>query len=122
MSLHAMFFRAVSCRCFLKNGFCTTVKIFLLLLCKCKAVPELTYTKNTDMNKESRRVVSYSDVYPDICVFTVNETARRLGLSRRSVYRLIADGRLKAVRLDGIGSGVRVTPDSLSTYLSKAIR
>ncbi|NMW45645.1 helix-turn-helix domain-containing protein [Mobiluncus curtisii] len=27
-------------------------------------------------------------------MFTVNEIARRLGLSRRSVYRLIADGRL----------------------------
>ncbi|WP_341463314.1 helix-turn-helix domain-containing protein [Mobiluncus curtisii] len=38
--------------------------------------------------------MSYSDMHPDICVFTVNEIARRLGLNRRSVYRLIADGRL----------------------------
>ena len=65
--------------------------------------------------------MSLQEVDISLCVFTVNETARRLGLSRRSVYRLIADGRLKAVRLDGIGSGVRVTPDSLSAYLSKAI-
>ena len=36
---------------------------------------------------------------PEVCYFSVTQTASILGLSRMSVYRMIYDGRLKATRL-----------------------
>lgn len=36
---------------------------------------------------------------PEVCYFSVTQTASILGLSRMSVYRMINDGRLKATRL-----------------------
>lgn len=36
---------------------------------------------------------------PEVCYFSVMQTASILGLSRMSVYRMIYDGRLKATRL-----------------------
>ena len=36
---------------------------------------------------------------PEVCFFSVTQTASILGLSRMSVYRMIYDGRLKATRL-----------------------
>lgn len=38
---------------------------------------------------------------PDKIAFSINETARRIGSSRSSVYRLIGEGRLKAHKLMG---------------------
>lgn len=36
---------------------------------------------------------------PEVCYFSVTQTASILGLFRMSVYRMIYDGRLKATRL-----------------------
>ena len=36
---------------------------------------------------------------PEVCYFSVTQTASILGLSRMSVYRMIYDGRLKATRI-----------------------
>jgi len=46
---------------------------------------------------------------------TVKEVARRLGVTRQSVYNWIADGRLKAVRVGG--TAVRIAESSLSELI-----
>jgi excisionase family DNA binding protein len=50
-------------------------------------------------------------------LLTVRETAKRLYLSERSVWRMIADGRLPAIRLGGPGSPVRIDRDELNAWL-----
>jgi excisionase family DNA binding protein len=42
------------------------------------------------------------------------EVAERLGVSRKSVYRLVRSGELPAVK---IGHAVRVDPDELEQYI-----
>lgn len=49
--------------------------------------------------------------------FTVNEVREKLQLSRSSVYRLIASGRLSQLR--GVGA-VRITRKSLNQFLSSS--
>lgn len=58
---------------------------------------------------------------PDF-VYTINETARRLGCSRTHAYKLIAVGLLRAVDISAPGSGrskTRVRPDDLAAYIEQ---
>jgi excisionase family DNA binding protein len=50
---------------------------------------------------------------------TVPELAREWGVCERTIWRLIADGELEALR---IRRAVRVTPESQSRYLRRARR
>jgi excisionase family DNA binding protein len=50
-------------------------------------------------------------------LLTVPETAERLRLSRQSVYRAIASGRLPAVQLGGPGTPLRVDEHELEAWL-----
>jgi excisionase family DNA binding protein len=49
-------------------------------------------------------------------LFTLEQVAEALQISKRSVQRIIADGKLKAVR---IGRLVRVHPSSFDAFLGK---
>lgn len=46
---------------------------------------------------------------------TVNETAEFLSVAPSSVYKLVNDGKLRAVR---IGSTIRITPQALAAFLN----
>ena len=51
-------------------------------------------------------------------LLTMNETAARLHVSRRTIKRMLDDGRLEAFRLgDGPKSHVRVDADALDEWL-----
>jgi excisionase family DNA binding protein len=49
-------------------------------------------------------------------LLTPREVAAQLRLSEPSVYRLIRDGRLPAVRLGGPGASLRVRPIDLDAF------
>lgn len=51
----------------------------------------------------------------DRMAYTVNEAARALGASSRTVYRLIERGDLRVIRL---GISVRIPEDELRRFLS----
>lgn len=51
--------------------------------------------------------------------WTLGETARRLGISPRSLARLVASGDLKVVRLST--RSVRVRPSDLETYIESRV-
>ena len=53
-------------------------------------------------------------------LLTTDEAAKRIGLSARSVATLVADGKIKAVRLGPKGGRVRFTPQALEDYLRGA--
>ena len=48
---------------------------------------------------------------------SVKEAAARLSVSERSVRRLVAAGRVPAVRIDGPGSALRIPEDALERWL-----
>jgi excisionase family DNA binding protein len=50
-------------------------------------------------------------------VFTPDEVARLLRVSRMTVYRLVGDGHLRAYR---VGRSLRIRPDDLTAYLEAA--
>lgn len=50
-------------------------------------------------------------------LLTVAAVARRLNVSERTVWRLIASGELPALRLGGPGKATRVDPDELARWL-----
>jgi excisionase family DNA binding protein len=52
-------------------------------------------------------------------VLTLDEAAERMRVSRRTVERLIAEGRIRPVR---IGRSVRVTDRELEAFLAGAAR
>jgi excisionase family DNA binding protein len=54
-------------------------------------------------------------VGPNDCLLTVRQVAQRLQVSSRTVWRLIRDERLGAVR---IGRSVRVHPDAVTALIS----
>jgi excisionase family DNA binding protein len=54
-------------------------------------------------------------------LLTPAETAAILGVSRRWIYKLVADGELPALRLgDSAGAPMRVRPDDLNAWLQHA--
>jgi excisionase family DNA binding protein len=50
-------------------------------------------------------------------LLTVDQVAERLAVSRALVYRLISDGTLPAVQLNGRGSTLRVAAHELEAWL-----
>ena len=50
-------------------------------------------------------------------LLTTVEAAKRIGLSPRSLATLVADGKVKAMRLGPKGGRVRFTPQALEEYL-----
>jgi len=50
-------------------------------------------------------------------MLTVMEVARRLGVSRMTVYRWIKRGKLKALRMDGT---IRIEEEALNEFIEKA--
>jgi excisionase family DNA binding protein len=46
------------------------------------------------------------------------EVARRLGVSRQTVYRLVREGSLPAVRLGGPDASLRIREDGLERWLA----
>ena len=52
---------------------------------------------------------------PEVCYFSVTQTASILGLSWMSVYRMIYDGRLKATRLSS--SATRISREDIETTM-----
>ena len=54
---------------------------------------------------------------PDLVAFSVPEVADRLGISQRSVWRLIADGRLTTLYARSKGVPVRIPAPSLRALL-----
>jgi excisionase family DNA binding protein len=50
-------------------------------------------------------------------LLTLAEVARRLSVSRATVYRMVYDGRLPAVRLGGRGAPLRVDEAELERWL-----
>jgi len=49
-------------------------------------------------------------------LLTVSDVAARLALSKKSIYRLIETGELKAVRF---GNTVRIHPDDLRAFINE---
>jgi excisionase family DNA binding protein len=49
-------------------------------------------------------------------LLTINQTAATLGIARSSVYRLLRDGQLNAVR---VGERVRIEPHAIREYLTR---
>jgi excisionase family DNA binding protein len=47
----------------------------------------------------------------------VGEVARRLDVSKATVYRLVASGELPAIRLGGIGASVRLDEATLERWI-----
>ena len=47
----------------------------------------------------------------------VSDVARRLDVSKATVYRLVATGELPAIRLGGIGASVRVHEATLEQWI-----
>lgn len=55
-------------------------------------------------------------------LLTTENAARRLGVSQTTVYRLVANGRLKSVHI-GTGRGaVRIAPAAIDEYLERQTR
>lgn len=50
-------------------------------------------------------------------MLTVEEIAERLKVTTRTVYRWIDDGKLKAVKIQGI---VRITEEAYTEFINKA--
>jgi excisionase family DNA binding protein len=50
---------------------------------------------------------------------SINELAKYLGITRTSVYRLVASGELKAVR---VGQRMRFRPEDVAAYLERDAR
>jgi excisionase family DNA binding protein len=48
----------------------------------------------------------------------VRDVARRLDVSKATVYRLVATGELPAIRFGGIGTSVRVAEATLERWIS----
>jgi excisionase family DNA binding protein len=59
---------------------------------------------------------SESNVTPNTALFRVTDVATRLGISTRSVWRLIAANKVDVVR---IGRSVRIRPDAIEKLISK---
>ena len=49
----------------------------------------------------------------------VNETCDMLAIGRTTLYRLIAEGKLTAVKL---GDGTRITDDSIRTFAASLVK
>jgi excisionase family DNA binding protein len=49
-------------------------------------------------------------------LLTVNELARHLGISKWTVYRLVRDGEIRAVR---VGERIRFRPADVDAYLER---
>ena len=62
--------------------------------------------------------VSPEPVEPDPYLVSLDETARRLGLGKTSVYELIRDGRLKSVK---VGKRHLVPVAALDAYVASLI-
>jgi excisionase family DNA binding protein len=61
----------------------------------------------------------YADDRPDLLgapVLSINETARFLGITRATVYRLLSAGELKSVR---VGQRQKFRPQDLDAYLER---
>jgi DNA binding domain, excisionase family len=52
---------------------------------------------------------------PDQLLFSIATVADMLGLGQTKVYRLVKEGKLRAVRLDGV---IRIPRDSLEQYIN----
>lgn len=67
-----------------------------------KSCVQAAYKARVKENRKSDAVKTLErshGLMPEVCYFSVMQTASILGLSRMSVYRMIYDGRLKATRL-----------------------
>lgn len=51
-------------------------------------------------------------------MLTVSETAKRMSVSTKTVYRLMANGHLRKVK---IGRSTRISEDDLNRYLEQQI-
>lgn len=68
-------------------------------------------------NSRSMIVAKRGDVYMhDICVYTVQDVADLLQVSTKTIYNMIRDGELDAIRVRG---QIRVASCALDTYISK---
>ena len=56
---------------------------------------------------------------PPARVLTVDDAAQRLGVGKRSVYRLIANGDLRVVNVAVSGTRIRVREDDLAAFIDK---
>jgi excisionase family DNA binding protein len=54
----------------------------------------------------------------ELDLLTVEEAARRLSISRTTMYALLKDGQLDSVR---IGRLRRITPEALTAYTARSI-
>ena len=52
---------------------------------------------------------------PDPLLYKIADVADLLGLGQSKVYRLVRDGKLRAVRVDGV---IRIPRDSLESYVA----
>ena len=78
-----------------------TTPIHLRRYCS-KSCVRATYKMRLKEKRKSDAVKTLEKSHglmPEVCYFSVTQTASILGLSRMSVYRMIYDGRLKATRL-----------------------
>lgn len=60
------------------------------------------------------------DLIPAKRFFRPDEVAQLFDLSRRTVYRMIRDGRLSSVRLGGGSGPIRVSRDTLLQHIPSA--
>ena len=63
-----------------------------------------------DTSRCTYRAMNQLEQKPPVLLYTIDESARALRISRRKLQQLLADGVLKAVRL---GRTVRVPADEL---------
>lgn len=53
-------------------------------------------------------------------IFTPDEAAITLAIGRTSIYKLVREGKLRAVRVPGI-SGIRIRSEDIDAYLRNAV-